>query len=174
VSIEVPALRDRREDVPALAVSILDGLSARIGVGAKRISPEAVDALCSYSWPGNVRELINVLERAVLLSDQDEITTKDLPVEIAADAEGKAETGAAAVVDLVPEEWFARPLKEMREATLVRFEKAYLTRLLTVTGGRIGETARRAGMEPRSLFNKMRRYGLRKEDFRGSGGNGAE
>ena len=123
-------------------------------------------ALCSYSWPGNVRELINVLERAILLCEGDEITLEDLPEEVAL---REGELGALvlpAKAELVPDDWIERPLKEIREAAIERIEKAYLVKLLTLTGGLVGETARRAGMEPRALFNKMKQYGLKKEAFR--------
>jgi len=168
VSVEVPPLRDRRGDIPSLASSILAGLSSRIGCRAGAISPEAMEALCGYAWPGNVRELINVLERALLLCENDEITPGDLPEEIAAGEDGWRSAVLPDSIEMIPDEWLAKPLKEIREAAVERFEKAYLARLLAVSEGRVGETARRAGMEPRSLFNKMKRYGLRKEDFRAS------
>ncbi|MBM4142373.1 MAG: sigma-54-dependent Fis family transcriptional regulator [Lentisphaerae bacterium] len=165
VAIEVPPLRERSGDIPALASSIMEGLFARIGRGARRIAPEAMDALCEYAWPGNVRELINVLERAVLLCEEDQIGLADLPAEIAGGREGAPAPRLPGGEDF-PDDWIERPLKEIRETAVERFERAYLARLLAATGGRVGETARRAGLEPRSLFNKMRRYGLRKEDFR--------
>ena len=166
VSIDVPALRERRGDIPALAASILEGLSARIGCHVSGIAQAAQDALCNYAWPGNVRELINVIERALLLCENSEITLEDLPGEI---AEGNGVLEASVLpcaAALIPDEWMSKPLREIRESAIERFEKAYLTKLLVATEGRIGETAERAGMEPRSLFNKMKRYGLRKEDFR--------
>ena len=166
VSIDVPALRERRGDIPALAASILEGLSARIGCHVSGIAQTAQDALCNYAWPGNVRELINVIERALLLCENSEITLEDLPGEIA-DEDGVTETSVpSCAAELIPDEWMSKPLKEIRESAIERFESAYLTKLLVATEGRIGETAERAGMEPRSLFNKMKRYGLRKEDFR--------
>ena len=166
VSIAVPPLRERRGDIPSLAASILAGLSARIGCRVNGIVPEAMESLSGYAWPGNVRELINVLERALLLCENSQITLEDLPEEIAA---GEQEIEAAVLpcsAELIPDEWVSKPLKEIRESAVERFEKAYLTKLLALTEGRVGETAKRAGMEPRSLFNKMKRYGLRKEDFR--------
>jgi len=166
VSIDVPPLRDRRGDIPGLASSLLAGLSARIGRRAGAIAPDAMTALCDYGWPGNVRELINVLERALLLCETNEIAREDLPEEIADREYGSAACLFPGVVTGIPDDWAARPLKEIREAALERVEKAYLARLLALTEGRVGETARRAGIEPRSLFNKMKRYGLRKEDFR--------
>jgi len=66
----------------------------------------------------------------------------------------------------VPDNWLQKPLGEVRGVVLTNFERAYLAGLLRETRGRIGETARRAGIQPRSLYEKMQRYGLRKEDFR--------
>jgi DNA-binding NtrC family response regulator len=166
VSIDVPPLRERRGDIPSLASSILQGLSARIGRDVSAIAPDAMESLRGYAWPGNVRELINVLERALLLCENSEITLDDLPEEIAAGEEGVEPAVLPCSAELIPDEWISKPLKEIRESAIERFERAYLTKLLTVTEGRVGETAKRAGMEPRSLFNKMKRYGLRKEDFR--------
>lgn len=159
VSIEVPPLRRRSGDVPALAASILEGLSGRIRHGVRDIAPEAMQALCDYAWPGNVRELINVLERAVLLCENTRITTDDLPEEIASCRTDNRQT-------ILPDDWACRPLKDIRQDAVERCERDYLSRLLSLTCGRVGETARRAGLEPRSLFNKMKRYGLRKQDFR--------
>ncbi|MBL7115064.1 MAG: sigma-54-dependent Fis family transcriptional regulator [Kiritimatiellae bacterium] len=166
VSIDVPPLRERRGDIPALASSILEGLSSRIGRSVGSIETAALEALSNYSWPGNVRELINVMERAVLLCRTSQITFGDLPEDITAGEEGVETLMLPCSIDLIPDEWMSLPMKEIREAAIDRFEKAYLTKLLTLTEGRIGETAKRAGMEPRSLFNKMKRYGLRKEDYR--------
>jgi DNA-binding NtrC family response regulator len=70
-------------------------------------------------------------------------------------------------VDL-PRELLQRPLQEIRQEIVENFERAYITALLQATDGRVGETAKRAGIEPRSLYDKMKQYGLRKEDFRGS------
>ena len=167
--IEVPPLRQRQSDLPVLAASILDDLSARIRRGVVRIAPEAMTALCTnYTWPGNIRELINVIERAMLLCTGDEITLKDLPAEIATGEEGSGRVAFSYGAESIPEAWLSQPLKALRQATVERFEEAYLTKLLTITKGRVGEAAKRADMETRTLFNKMKRYGLRKEDFRAS------
>ncbi|MBN1557425.1 MAG: sigma-54-dependent Fis family transcriptional regulator [Lentisphaerae bacterium] len=166
VSIDVPPLRERRGDIPLLARSILDGLSARIGCRSGGIAPDAMEALCEYAWPGNVRELINVLERALLLCEGPLITLEDLPDELAEAESAGPSLLKPGSIPLIPDAWLSRPLKAVRESAVEHVEKAYLGRLLAATEGRVGETARRAGIEPRSLFNKMKRYGLRKEDFR--------
>lgn len=169
VSIVVPPLRERKGDIPALVESIASGLRARIGRDVNEILPETIEALCSYSWPGNVRELINVLERAILLCENGQITLNDLPEEIAEGSDGVETTVLAPSIDTIPDEWVCRPLREIRDAAIERLEKAYLEKILTISGGKIGDTAERAGLEPRSLFNKMKKYGLKKEDFRLAG-----
>ena len=166
IALTVPPLRDRKEDIPTLASSFYDALSARTARQGKGIAPEAMEALCAYSWPGNVRELINVVERGILLCRDGQITFNDLPADIAARGKPVDEGALPSSIELVPDEWVSRPLKEFREDVIERVEKAYLAKLLTLTEGRVGETAERAGIEPRSLFNKMKRYGLSKEDFR--------
>ncbi len=165
IAIDVPPLRDRLGDIPNLALAILQGLCLRIRRDVNGIAPEAMAAFCSYAWPGNVRELINVLERALLLCENDKITLEDLPDEIAAGACVADPIRLSVSAESIPDDWVAQPLKEIRDTTVERLEKAYLTKLLTLTEGRLSETAKRAGIEPRSLFNKMKKYGLRKEDF---------
>jgi DNA-binding NtrC family response regulator len=78
---------------------------------------------------------------------------------------GSSPTESRATTPL-PEVWLRKPLRQARQAMLEEFEHNYLQSLLTETGGKIGETAKRAGIETRSLFDKMKRHGLKKEDFR--------
>ncbi|HUW55008.1 MAG TPA: sigma-54 dependent transcriptional regulator [Planctomycetota bacterium] len=170
VTLTIPPLRERREDIPELADSYIDYYSSRIGRSVTGIAPAALEALTGYSWPGNVRELINVIERAMLLCEGEEITLRDLPVSIS----GVGQGGVPGLVlhpgvetsDAIPQDWLEMPLSEVRRQVVDRFERAYLAGLLEATGGRIGETARRAGMRARSLYDKMKRHGLHKEDFR--------
>jgi DNA-binding NtrC family response regulator len=160
VSLTIPPLRKRIEDMPELVESQIEYLAPRIGCSVSGINDEALKALCGYSWPGNVRELINVLERAMLICDGDEITLDDLPAGIS----GQARTLAQGFV--FPREWLDKPLKESRSAALEHFEKAYLTALLKNTNGRVGEAAKRAGIDARTLFEKMKLYALDRRDFK--------
>jgi len=171
VTLSIPPLRSRREDIPALVTRYLEVYRRRFVREIADVQPEALDALTRYAWPGNVRELMNVMERAVLLSRSHRIGLEDLPESIA--APGRATPASVAGVAAsdaeclaLPREWMDRTWTEARREVLVQFERAYLTRLLRESGGRIGEAARRAGMQPRSLFEKMRVHGLRKEAFK--------
>ena len=171
VSITIPPLSERRGDIPDMVSTYIAYLGTRIGTGVVDISKEALEALKSYDWPGNVRELRNVIERALLLCDGSQITTTDLPEEIA----HKSVKSAAASqlsqegVQLPPgfsREWFSQPWRKARRSAVEAAEKAYFATLLTEMKGRIGETAKKAGVDVRSIHQKMRRLGLDKKDFK--------
>lgn len=171
VSLKIPPLRERREDIPELVESYLEHFRSRFGRSITGVREDATSSLARYDWPGNVRELINVMERAVLLCTGEEITLAEMPEIISrlpGDVRsGTAPAGSPAVSDcLLPERLIKKPWREVRKEMVNVFEKQYVAGLLRLTGGRVGETARRAGMEPRSLHEKMKRHGLRKEDFR--------
>jgi len=169
VTLTIPALRERREDIPLLAQGYIDFLRSRIGSGSYAVKPEVMGALCDYSWPGNVRELINVLERAMLLCNRDEITLEDLPESI-----GKRPVTVGsdplpqevAALSNLTEDWTDHPWRTIRRKSLDLLERKYLESLLSKSSGRIGETAQRAGMSPRFLFDKMKKYRLNKDDFK--------
>jgi DNA-binding NtrC family response regulator len=136
IPLAVPALRERAEDVPALAEQILEALAARWGHAKIAIADDAAAGLAGYSWPGNIRELRNVLERAVLLSGRSVITRKDLRF-------GAAEPSAAPY-DL--------------DRTLIEVEKQHIERVLRAEGGRVEAAAKRLGIPRSSLYQKIKRY----------------
>ena len=170
MTLTLPSLQDRREDIPDLVQGYIDYLRTRVGREVDSITDVAMGALLGYQWPGNVRELINVVERAMLLCSGSTITTDDLPLTIS--KHGAPEFDVAPLLarqeatSAIPEAWLDRPLREVRRKLLDRVEHAYLEGLLKRTRGRIGKTADLAGIQPRSLYEKMRRLGLRKEDFK--------
>ncbi|MCA9669065.1 MAG: sigma-54-dependent Fis family transcriptional regulator [Myxococcales bacterium] len=169
MTLEIPPLRERREDIRELVRTYIDYLRPRVGRDVYGIRADAMHAMAQYRWPGNVRELINVIERAMLLAEGEEIGLVDLPQSVAVGREPSEmimlpPPGAA--LDDLPPEWLERPWKDVRREAVERIERAYLKGLLEETKGKVGETARRAGMQPRSLFEKMQYYQLRKEDFR--------
>jgi transcriptional regulator with PAS, ATPase and Fis domain len=172
ITLTIPPLRKRREDIPAMIHHFISYYKNRIGKEINRIAPTAVDALCRYNWPGNVRELMNVIERAMLISKTDEITLNDLPsiffhtnhplieeiVSNRADIPGNlAELEA---------NWEGKVLNEVKEEVMEQVERLYLTLILKKTRGKVGEAARLAGIHPRGLYNKMQKYGLSKESFK--------
>jgi len=174
VSLRLPPLRERREDVPGLAHSYLEHFNMSLGRRIEGFEPGAKEALVRYDWPGNVRELINVIERTALLSTQALIRAEDLPAGIQLVASG-VPTGDGGVREGVGDgpasrSWRGRPLREVEREVLASLRRDYLAQVLGEAGGRIGEAARLAGLNPRTLYAMMRRHGLRKEDFRPRGG----
>ena len=162
VTLTVPPLRERIEDLPALVERYLKESSRKLGrydVGG--LTPAALDALSSYAWPGNVRELINVIERAVLLCEGDRVDVIDLPDEIAGTLDGGSESLGGSF-----EDWLDKPLEEGRQAIAGAFERAFIEHHLRRTRGNVGATAKAAAVDPRTLYNKMRLYQLRKESFK--------
>jgi len=170
VTLNVPPLRERIEDIPPLAESYVKYFGSELTSDVTGITPEAMAALTRYEWPGNVRELMNIIERAMLLCDDDEIDVDHLPAAI---------SGRPAAVQaplwlptnpegepFVPGEWAQMSLAEARKIVVDRFERMYLAAVLKETKGRVGEAAKRAGIQPRHLFDKMKAYGLHKEDFK--------
>jgi two-component system response regulator AtoC len=165
VSLTMPPLRERIADIPDLIDSYIEHLAPRIGGEVSGISDEASEALCAYSWPGNVRELINIIERAMLLCENDMITVDDLPGTISG-RERLSIWELSHDPEVFPDELAQKPFKEARSCILEQFERGYLMNLLTATSGRVGETASRAGIDSRTLFDKMKHYGLDKKNFR--------
>ena len=166
VSLTLPPLRERREDIPELARSYVDHFRIKMGGDVAEISPEAMEALLRHPWPGNLRELINAIERAVIMTSGQQIRVEDLPLEVQEVAPPICQDLEPAKVDDPDPAWLDRAWSEVRRRVLEETELRYLTGILRETQGRIGETAKRAGMDPRSLHEKMRKYGLKKEAFR--------
>ena len=169
VTLTLPPLRDRAEDIPDLVGSYLRHFRLLLGRPVRGIRPEALSALVAYSWPGNVRELINVMEQTVLLCPGAEIELADLPRRITGSMRLEDRRSLQPVAtsngDLDPH-WLDKSLPEAKREVADAFERTYLALLLRSTKGRVGEAARRAGITPRFLYDRMRHHGLRKEAYR--------
>jgi two-component system, NtrC family, response regulator AlgB len=142
VKIRVPSLRERRDDIAALATSIAADLSAQHRREPLRLDPRAMSALTAYRWPGNVRELANVIERAVILASGDVITPDLLPEEL----RGAPEPAAPDAMDD----------DESLEAAERRHIAAVLAKHATLDGA-----AKALRIDPSTLYRKRERYGLR-------------
>jgi len=153
LELDMPPLRERREDVPALAARFLEQLAERHGRTARRLAPDALGALSRYAWPGNVRELRNVVERAAVLAPNEEIRAEDLSFPAArAGAEPAAEAEG-------------QPFADAKRTAVEQFERAFLLRALRENEGNISRTAEAIGMVRQSLQQKIRELGLRDEDW---------
>ena len=160
--VNIPALRDRVEDIPLLVQHFINRKKKNGREYVKGLDSQAMNLLLSVPWFGNVRELQNVIERAVMLAASDMISV-DL-IQIPGMPADDAAAESAGLTDSA-----FRPgttLKKFKNRLSQTAERKYLAELLTYTGGRIGEAAQLAGLTPRALYNRMKIHGLRKEDFK--------
>ncbi|MEM9494490.1 MAG: sigma-54 dependent transcriptional regulator [Pseudomonadota bacterium] len=152
VSIEAPALDERRDDVPALVAYFVDRIARSSGLPKRPVSGEAMAALQTYHWPGNVRQLRNVIERTMILmgvDPADEIRCDHLPSEI-------IDAGLSVPAGEGLEQIISLPLREARE----RFEREYLIAQINRFGGNISRTAAFIGMERSALHRKLKALGV--------------
>jgi len=162
--VHVPPLRRRIEDIPLLTQHFINKKKKDGRDYVKGLDRQAKKILLSVPWFGNIRELQNVIERAVMLADS-EIIGADLIQIPGLPVAGSHQAGGE-----IGEQAF-RPgttLKTFKSHLSQTAERQYLVELLEYTDGRIGESAQLAGLTPRALYNKMKIYGLKKEDFRKS------
>jgi DNA-binding NtrC family response regulator len=152
VTIELPPLRDRRSDIAPLAQHFLRHFAEKSGKDVK-ISNAAMMILEKYVWPGNVRELMNAVERAVSLTEFNQITPLDLPLSILESVKGAVR----------PTEQSFRAAKQR---LIEEFEPRYLSQILSETGGNVSEAARRSGMKRSAFQRLMAKYGLQTLEFR--------
>ena len=155
IPIFLPPLRERKEDIPLLAKHFVEQHSHG---HIKEIAAEAIQSLMNYDWPGNVRELENMIERSMILERGAKLLHIDLPNRPAR----KAENGALLSFN---EEL---PLEHVRDQAIDLVEKEYVKRILAKYHGSIKRAAEHAGLTTRSIHGKMKKFDLRKEDFKKS------
>jgi DNA-binding NtrC family response regulator len=153
VVIRVPPLREYPEDVPELLRHHVDLLVDTEGLPFRRFSVAAQNRLRNYPWPRNVRELRNIVKRLLILGGPEEISLHEVESQLATDTADRE--------PLVKQDLLAMPLREARE----HFERAYLQQQLLLCGGKVGQLAKRVGMERTHLYRKLRSLGV---DFRQS------
>jgi len=152
--IHLPPLRERKEDIPILALRFLDVYGKRYGHGAEGFEPDALSALMRYEWPGNVRELENAVERALAVVDAPRIPLEALPDEV----RGVGTGGLSGLAQLT--------YHDAVELARDRASREYLITLMQQFGGSVTRAAERAGMERESLHRLLKRYGLRSNEFK--------
>ncbi|MGD0835755.1 MAG: sigma-54 dependent transcriptional regulator [Polyangia bacterium] len=161
VPLRVPPLRERAQDIPLLCQAFVAQIARENGLHEKTIASEALAILSAYSWPGNVRELRNVVERLVILSD-DNIGAGDLPEEIAAEAARPSLAAAALAGFELPPEVKSLPLRELRDLV----ERQYVRAKLDENDWNISRTSQVLGLERTNLHKKMRALGIVRDDRR--------
>lgn len=154
LTLRIPPLREYAEDVPELLVYYVDKLVDAEGLTFRRFSVAAQNRLRNYPWPNNVHELKNLVRRLLLSGSDEDISLEEV----------EAEISALGPVDepLVKQDLLALPLREARE----QFERAYLEQQLALSGGKVGQLAKRVGMERTHLYRKLRSLGV---DFKSAG-----
>lgn len=149
LSLVVPPIRKRHEDVPSLVANILRRISKRRGCEPLTIDPDAMNLLASYSWPGNIRQLENVLERASAFSDGSiQIGDLNIPAEGESGESSHSSTHTGGV--------------RLAGKTLAEIEKLAIEQTLEACGGNKAKTARELGISEKSIYNKMKRHGMQK------------
>lgn len=160
IGVHLPALRERKEDIPLLVYHFLKKYNERLKKQIREVSVDAMQALQSYSWVGNVRELENAIERCVVLTDDSLIRAKDLPPNILA---------KTFYLDEQEEADLARfSYREAKLKAMALFNKSYICHLLKQTRGNITLASNRAGMD-RSNFKKIiRKYDIDTSEYQRS------
>jgi DNA-binding NtrC family response regulator len=162
VPIHLPALRERREDIPLLARHFLEEFWRRHRsvtlTGLPRFSDSALQALQSRPWPGNIRELQAVIEHTVVLLEPNTRVTPDRIPEV----EGVRQGGDSGMD--IPGDWMDAPYHEARDRMIADFERTYLRALLRRARGNTSQAARLAGVDRTTLYRLMQKHGMSRED----------
>ena len=138
ISIHVPPLRERKEDVPPLAKASVRKCCLELNKDEINIAPSAMKLLVDYDWPGNVRELENVIERALVIGGGKEIAATDLPF-----------TGR-------------EPVREQLPKSLKSMEKIHIERVVEEADWNISRAARELGIDRQTLYNKIEKYEIKR------------
>ncbi len=154
--IEIPPLRERRDDIPLFIDTFLNKLNQFSLKTIHGVHPQVIESLMNYSWPGNIRELENLVERAYILEASSVLTPESFPGELF-----EAETTSVFIPSSAH-----MTLAQARQRGIEEIERNYLKDILARNKGKINESATDAGISSRQLNKLMNRYGIRKEEFK--------
>ncbi len=152
IDIEIPPLRDRREDIPILVDHYLREFSAKHNKKLEGIEPDGMKLIMRYHWPGNVRQLVNILERAVVLAGRSVLRKEDLPNDLEL---------PSGFTDSFLDDLMHLPFKQAKDKIVTKFMKEYLSRKLNENEGNISHTAAELGIRRQSLQTMIRRLGIK-------------
>lgn len=147
IPFHVPPLRERKEDIPALAAFFLEEFTRAYGRKPKELTPAAIELLCEYHWPGNVRELRNLIERIVILHPQTRVDARHVPLQA-------PQTPRRGGAERTPGRYGS--LHDVREAA----ERDYILRMLEEAGGNVSRAAELLDLERSNLYRKMKALGI--------------
>ncbi|MFY0583243.1 sigma 54-interacting transcriptional regulator [Cystobacter fuscus] len=149
IHLQLPPLRERREDIPLILSRALADPEVLARHGRKHISPEALALLMAYAWPGNVRELVNVLSHVLAFSEGEHVLPEHLPARV---------RGQARELPLPFNEHLT--FKDAKEQLLENFEREYITRVLSRCEGNLSRAARESGLHRKSIERLVKKYQL--------------
>jgi two-component system NtrC family response regulator len=167
LTITLPPLRERREDIEPLALHYIESACKRYGIETKGFSPDFFETLLSYDWPGNVRELNQAIEQALASAGPaPTLFAQDLPTEIRASLARKAVASGSETQDIgeygitlrLPET--LPSLKSFREAVSDEAEREYLLAVLKHTHGKVSEARRIAGLSRSRIYTLLKKHGI--------------
>ncbi|MGR6836362.1 sigma-54-dependent Fis family transcriptional regulator [Syntrophomonas erecta] len=153
ISVILPPLRERREDIPMLFYRFVEDISQKLEVETPRVNSEVVDYIVKYDWPGNVRELQNVVERIINICNGQEIVADYLPAEILGTDSSEQEE-VVETVSLGQE-------RRKRKKLMADIERQELNELISKFGGNITRVAKELGVSRNTVYRKMRRYKIK-------------
>ncbi|MEA3438163.1 MAG: sigma-54 dependent transcriptional regulator [Thermodesulfobacteriota bacterium] len=153
--IELPTLREHREDIPLIANHLLEKHNRKLEKSVKRISTDLMEIFVQRTWNGNVREMENVIMQGILFSSSDEITPRDVGFEKNTHKSG-----------FIGRTFQDMAYKDAKEQILKQFNADFIGNLLTMNKGNVTQAARLCGLERQALQQIMRRYGMKAEPFR--------
>ena len=156
--LEMPPLRERAGDAELLAGHFITRYARHYGVAARQLDARSREWVQAYAWPGNVRELDNLVQRALLLSDGEDLCLTSSRVNYPQSA-GWQTVGGNAAPDVLSS------FNEARSEALSQFERGYLERLMKAAGGNVTHAARLAGKERRAMGKLLKKHGLARPEF---------
>jgi transcriptional regulator with GAF, ATPase, and Fis domain len=151
-TVVLPPLRERSEDIPVLAYHFLRKAEAKVNKKVDRFSQDALDLLRSYAWPGNLRELENIIERAVVLSSNQQVEVAHLPLYLR----------DASPIQVTTQEGFV----QAKERVVAMFEKEAVARFLSEARGNISVAAQKAGITRRNFHRLLSKYSINTKKFK--------
>jgi DNA-binding NtrC family response regulator len=155
VDIQMPPLRERREDITLLVGYFLDKYCAKFNLGMKRISPDLMNMLRNHPWEGNVRELANTIERGVIMAPSEWIQADDI-----------GWNRSPLRSRLEGDQMFELPYREAKQQVMEQFNVRYINHILQQNGGNVTQAARHCGLERQSLQQIIKKCGVDPNDFR--------
>ena len=151
IPIEVPPLRQRKQDLPELIAMFLQDMASRTNSPTPEVTQEALQWLNDYHWPGNVRQLQNIVQRLMILNRESEIDLEHVKRALGDDANIEKEPSNDGVPD-----YFGHDMRAAKES----FEKSYLTHHLKTVDGNVSALAKKVGLERTHLYRKLKSLGL--------------